>query len=145
MYFCEYLCLRADEPAHALCLMYICAAKVHPSNRAGFPHPSVSLGVQDKELTLGSRPPGSSVCVCLSQWLSLCVSLCLCTSACPGRCLRMQRSKRGGRQVFKLLTCSQEERFKIQLNNNLPSKFCTAVNRLWCTDTNLGAKINRLT
>lgn len=58
------------------------AAKVHPSNRAGFPYPSVSLGVQDKELTLGSRPPGSSVCVFVTVSLALCVfvSVYICLS-----------------------------------------------------------------
>lgn len=39
------------------------AAKVHPSNKADFSYPSVSLGVQGKELMLSSCPPGSSVCV----------------------------------------------------------------------------------
>ncbi len=48
------------------------AAKVHPSNRVGFFYPSVSQGVQDKELTLGSRPPGCYVCVCM------CVCVCVC-------------------------------------------------------------------
>lgn len=47
-------------------------------NGAGFSYPSVSQGARDKELTLGSRPPGSPMCVCLSQRLLLCVSLCLC-------------------------------------------------------------------
>ncbi len=53
------------------------------------------------------------VCVCVFVTESL-AFVCLCTSDCPGRCLRMQRSKRGGRQVFKLLTWGQGERFKIQ-------------------------------
>lgn len=73
---------------HMLCVKSVSAlctaqqaAKVHPSNRAGFPYPSVSQGVQDKELTLGSRPPGSSVCVCMCVYYSvsgLCVSFFVC-------------------------------------------------------------------
>lgn len=81
------------------------AAKVHPSNRAGFSYSSVSLGIQDKELTLGSKPPGccvraclcvcvfarGCVCVTLSLTLYLCVSVCICLSR---RCFRTQRQRK---------------------------------------------------
>lgn len=58
------------------------AARVPPSNRAGVSYPSVSLGIQDKELTLGSRPPGGSACVLVKVSLALCVfvSVYICLS-----------------------------------------------------------------
>lgn len=82
------ICVFVQMSLHMLCVKYLFvlltaqqAAKVHPSNKAGFSYPSVSLGVQDKELTLGSGPPSSSVCVLfVTVSLALCVFLYICLS-----------------------------------------------------------------
>lgn len=108
-----YLCMYSCFPSSWACkrsVLNVCLCSVVLSrlpkfipqkNRAGFSYPSVSLGARDKELTLGSRPPGSPMCVCVCHSVSGFVCLCVCVASCLSMFENAEEPEEEERQVCK--------------------------------------------